>query len=445
MMMKKISSPSIKHSNRERIFVSYPVENFSITKLKMLNWANPFNIFCFLDNHHYPSVYHSHECLLAAGAVDFLSPNQGIAFEAVKKFSDKHQDWMFGHFGYDLKNETEDLVSENEDNIGFGNLFFFVPEIIIELSSDKINIGLLENKHQEIFNQIEKTAIVSRKVKIPATRTIQAKFSKTEYIATVEQLKKHILRGDCYEINFCQEYFIKDLLLDPLGVYIALNAISPNPFAAFYKVNDKFLACASPERYLKRDGNRVFSQPIKGTWKKNNEDEDEDLLNRTRLAQSAKDRSENVMIVDLVRNDLSRICKEGTVRVDELFGIYSYPNLHHLVSSISGELSGTLHWVDMVRATFPMGSMTGAPKKKVMQLIETYEKTRRGIFSGALGYVNPAKDFDFNVVIRTILYNQTNRYLSFSVGSGLTFYSDSEEEYAECLLKMASIKKVLTS
>jgi para-aminobenzoate synthetase component 1 len=151
------------------------------------------------------------------------------------------------------------------------------------------------------------------------------------------------------------------------------------------------------------------------------------------------------MIVDLVRNDLSRICIEGSVRVDELFGIYSYPNLHHLVSSISGDLPARLHWVDMVRATFPMGSMTGAPKKKVMQLIENYEKTKRGLFSGAVGYVTPSKDFDFNVVIRSILYNQTNRYLSFSVGSGLTFYSDSEEEYAECLLKVASIKKVLTS
>lgn len=411
----------------------------------MLNWANPFDIFCFLDNHQYPTAYHSHECLLAAGAVDSLSPDQGFAFDALKRFSDKHQDWMFGHFGYDLKNETEDLVSENEDHIGFEDLFFFVPEIIIELSSHSINIGLLVNRHQEIFDQIQIASIDPGKVKTPQSGGIQARFSKTEYLDAVERLKRHILRGDCYEINFCQEYFIEELLLDPLGVYNALNAISPNPFAAFYKVNDKFLACASPERYLKKDGNRVFSQPIKGTWKKNSVDAGEDLLNRERLAQSAKDRSENVMIVDLVRNDLSRICIEGSVRVDELFGIYSYPNLHHLVSTISGDLPALLHWVDMVRATFPMGSMTGAPKKKVMQLIENYEKTKRGLFSGAVGYVTPAKDFDFNVVIRSILYNQTSRYLSFSVGSGLTFYSDSEEEYAECLLKVASIKRVLTS
>ena len=203
--------------------------------------------------------------------------------------------------------------------------------------------------------------------------------------------------------------------------------------------------CASPERYLKRTGNKILSQPIKGTWEKNVVDLSEDNLNKEKLFNSPKDRSENVMVVDLVRNDLSKICKEGSVKVDELYGIYTFPNLHHMISSITGELKNDMHWTDAIKATFPMGSMTGAPKKRVMELIERYEKTKRGIFSGALGYVTPEKDFDFNVIIRSIFYNQTKKYLSFLVGSGITFYSDPENEYEECLLKVSSIKKVLTT
>ena len=410
----------------------------------MLNWVNSFNIFCFLDNHNYQSAYNSHECLLAAGVIDFLKLNAGNAFYELKQFSDKHNDWIFGHFGYDLKNEIETLVSENADNINFPDLFFFIPEIIIELSNDKINIGLLNNDHNKILNEIEARNVSDYENQISSEKIIQSKFNKEEYIETIEALKKHILRGDCYEINFCQEFFIENILIEPLHVYNFLNSVSPNPFAAFYKINDKFLACSSPERYLKRKGNKILSQPIKGTWKKDFANAKQDNLNKEKLVNSSKERSENVMIVDLVRNDFSRICKEGTVKVEELFGIYSFPNLHHMISSITGELQSQMHWVDIIKATFPMGSMTGAPKKRVMELIEKYEKTKRGIFSGAVGYINPEKDFDFNVVIRSVLYNEAKKYLSFSVGSGITFYSDSESEYEECMLKMSSIKKVLT-
>ncbi|HEY4876731.1 MAG TPA: anthranilate synthase component I family protein [Puia sp.] len=411
----------------------------------MLNWVNPFNIFCFLDNHQYQSSYHSYECLLAAGAIDVLQLNSGDAFKQLREFSDKHSDWMFGHFGYDLKNEIEDLSSKNEDNIGFPDMFFFIPEIIIELSNDKINIGLLNNNHAEIFNQIDAVNISDNKDQASHKINIQSRFGKKEYIEKVEALRKHILRGDCYEINFCQEFFVENILLQSLSVYNLLDSVSPNPFSSFYKINDKFVMCASPERYLKKSGNNILSQPIKGTWQKNIVDLAEDDLNKKKLFNSAKDRSENVMVVDIVRNDLSKICKEGSVKVDELYGIYTFPNLHHMISSITGELKNNMDWTDAIKATFPMGSMTGAPKKRVMELIERYEKTKRGIFSGALGYVTPGKDFDFNVIIRSIFYNQTQKYLSFLVGSGITFYSESENEYAECLLKVSSIKKVLTT
>jgi para-aminobenzoate synthetase component 1 len=168
-----------------------------------------------------------------------------------------------------------------------------------------------------------------------------------------------------------------------------------------------------------------------------------DEQNKEELFHSSKDRSENVMVVDLMRNDLSKICKEGTVNVDELYGIYSFPQVHQMISTISGELKKNISFSEIIQATFPMGSMTGAPKKKVMELIEQYEKTKRGIFSGAVGYISPAGDFDFNVVIRSIMYNSMSGYLSFQTGSAVTFYSDPEKEWDECILKAEAMKKVL--
>ena len=222
-----------------------------------------------------------------------------------------------------------------------------------------------------------------------------------------------------------------------------LCKISPAPFSCYYKLNDRYLICSSPERFLRKRKERIISQPIKGTAKRNLSDQFADENSRWQLMSSPKERSENVMVVDLVRNDLSRICKEGSVQVDELFGIYGFPHLYQMISSISGEMADQLDWVDVIKTTFPMGSMTGAPKKRVMELIEEYEQTKRGLFSGAIGFVSPRGDFDFNVVIRSILYNSSDNYLSFQSGSAITFYSNATEEYKECLLKAAAMKMVL--
>jgi para-aminobenzoate synthetase component 1 len=257
-------------------------------------------------------------------------------------------------------------------------------------------------------------------------------------------LQQHILRGDCYEVNFCQEFYSDNTVIDPLQVYRSLSRESPNPFACYYRLNDKYLLCASPERFLCKVENRLISQPVKGTIGRG-KDAGTDVLNKTALMQSAKDRSENIMVVDLVRNDLSRVCAEGSVQVEELMGIYAFPQVYQMISTVSGEVEKEKRIADLLRATFPMGSMTGAPKKRVMQLIEQYEQTRRGLFSGAVGYISPGKDMDFNVVIRSILYNEANRYLSFQTGSAITYYSRAEDEYEECLLKAEAIKKVLNS
>ena len=422
--------------------ISFPVDDFNIFKIQMLNWVNRFSIFCLLDNRQYDFSKPAFECLLAAGCKTSIEKQAGNAFDGLQEFyAANKNEWFFGHFGYDLKNETEKLYSNHADGIGFNDLHFFVPEIVIQLDDKEVQI-FCENDAKEIYRQITISATeIEQHVKTAVV--IKNKINRENYISIIEKLRQHILRGDCYEINFCQEFFAENTEIDPLFIYSHLTALSPNPFSVFYKFNSRYCLCASPERYLKKEGHKVFSQPIKGTTKRNLQNTAEDEVAKKYLIESSKEKSENVMVVDLVRNDLSRICKAGTVKVDELFGIYSFPQVHQMISTVSGELEEDLNWIDCVKATFPMGSMTGAPKKKVMELIEQYEQTKRGLFSGAIGYVKPGGDFDFNVVIRSILYNAADKYLSFQSGGGITYNSDPALEYEESLLKAKAMMKVV--
>ena len=407
----------------------------------MLNWANRFNIFCLLDNQHYNFTAPAFECLLAVGCKENITANAGTAFDKLKTFCKHNDGWLFGHLAYDLKNETEKLYSKNFDGIGFDDLHFFVPEVVLQLSEKKVTV-FCDGDADKIFAAIQLERVVVTQKKQRAI-VVKNRIAKEEYINTIHKLQQHILRGDCYEINFCQEFFAEDVEIDPLNVYHKLIAISPNPFAALYKVNDRFCICASPERYLKKEGSKIISQPIKGTTKRDLINASKDLQNKNYLLQNEKEKSENVMVVDLVRNDLSKVCRQGTVKVEELFGVYSFPQVHQMISTISGEVKDGVDWVDIIKATFPMGSMTGAPKKSVIELIEQYEQTKRGLFSGTIGYINPDGDFDFNVIIRSIFYNASARYLSFQAGGGITFYSDAQKEYEECLMKVAAMIKVL--
>ena len=407
----------------------------------MLNWVQPFNIFCLLDNSQYHFETPAFECLLAVGCRRKITLSAGAAFDSLKDFCSIEKDWLFGHLGYDLKNETEQLTSSNFDGLHFPDGFFFIPEIVLQLNENRLTI-FCEDDAAIIFESINATdAGIESKAGSPLN--IQNRITHEDYITTVKKIQQHILRGDCYEVNFCQEFYASEATIHPLSVYNSLIAISPNPFAAFYKLDAHYCMCASPERYFKKTGNTIFSQPIKGTSKRNLENPILDEQSRQHLFNSEKEKSENVMVVDLVRNDLSRICKQGSVKVEELFGIYSFPQVHQMISTITGELDAGADWIDVVKTTFPMGSMTGAPKKRVMEIIERYEQTRRGLFSGAIGYVTPEGNADFNVVIRSILYNAKEKYVSFQAGSAITFYSDAEEEYKECLLKVSSMKQVL--
>ncbi|MBP9103047.1 MAG: anthranilate synthase component I family protein [Chitinophagaceae bacterium] len=407
----------------------------------MLNWAKQFGTFCFLDNHQYQIKPHAVECLLAAGVKRSISLNAGTALEQLQGFLDEKHSWLFGHLGYDLKNEIEELSSANASTIKFPDLFFFEPEVVIKLSEKEIFIEAIDPKG--IFKAISEVNINEVIQSDENPLKVESRLSKEEYISTIKKLQQHIVRGDCYEINFCQEFYATNAVIDPVDVYQKLSNISPNPFSALYRMNNQWLICASPERYIKKSGSNILSQPIKGTSIRIRDNDEKDGISRLDLFNSAKDRSENVMVVDLVRNDLAKICEEGSVKVDELYGIYSFPQVHQMISTVSGTLKSKMPFAEIIKATFPMGSMTGAPKKRVMALIEEYEQTKRGIFSGAVGYINPYGDFDFNVVIRSILYNASAKYISLPAGSAITFYSDPEKEWEECLMKAEAMKNVL--
>jgi para-aminobenzoate synthetase component 1 len=419
----------------------FAVDNFSEFRLKMLNWSNRFSIFCMLDNQQYSFNTPAFECILAAGCKKSISASAGNAFTALQQFCNDHNGWLFGHLGYDLKNETEALVSKNRDGIGFADMFFFEPELVVKLCCKGVEITGTTNP-EAVFKEIMQEPVQPGTTNAGSIKP-SSRFTKEDYIEAVKKIQQHIVRGDCYVLNFCQEFFAEDVVLNPVDIYKKLITISPNPFSALYRVNERWCICASPERYIKKEGNRILSQPIKGTAGRHLLDELKDEASRQYLQESEKEKSENVMVVDLVRNDLSKICREGSVKAEDLFGIYSFPQVHQMVSTVTGELKADVDFAAIIKATFPMGSMTGAPKKRVLELVEQYERTKRGLFSGAIGYINPGGDFDFNVVIRSILYNHANRYLSIQTGGAITFYSDAEKEYEECMLKAKAMMQVL--
>jgi para-aminobenzoate synthetase component 1 len=424
------------------ISTEYLIEDKLIFKNKMLNWANRFNIFCFLDNNEYDFQSPSFDCILAAGCKRSIKPAAGNVYANLQQFYNEKPTWLFGHLGYELKNETEKLSDTKKPFINFGAAFFFEPEMIIQVTNGQFSVLNSSMDASVIFKEIssQSESIISPFTTKPVLKN---SVSKQDYIETIKKLQQHIRLGDCYEINFCQQFFAEDVEIDPIEIYRKLAEVSPNPFSGLYRLNDKYCMCASPERYLQKKGNNIISQPIKGTIKRDLQNTADDKLNKENLAKSKKDKSENVMVVDLVRNDLSKICEEGSVKVEELFGIYSFPQVHQMISTITGTVKQHTPWTDIIKATFPMGSMTGAPKKAVLELIDRYESTGRGLFSGSIGYISPDGDFDFNVVIRSIFYDENLKLLSFLAGGGITFYSKAEDEYEESMLKAEAIMKVL--
>lgn len=405
-------------------------------------WSQKFTHVISLDSNEYPQETSEFDFLIAVGSHSEIKITNDL--EQLKTYQTLTKDWLFGYLSYDLKNNIENLESKNFDGLDFPDVFFFQPKKIFFIKGNSLEVSYLSSYESEIEADLKTIGEMDSSLGTPKHDPIKIKLRihKDDYFKKVTRLLEHIRKGDVYEINFCQEFYSEETQIAPVETYFKLNEISKPPFAAFLKLDDSYLLSASPERYLKKSGSKVSSQPIKGTAKRAANEVD-DMLLKEALANDMKEQSENIMIVDLVRNDLSRVALKGSVKVDELCKVYTFEQVHQLISTITCEVETKIHPVDIIRATFPMGSMTGAPKISAMKLIETYEETKRGLYSGAVGYFTPNGDFDFNVVIRSILYNEKNKYVSYSVGGAITAKSDPVKEYEECLVKAKAMREVL--
>lgn len=431
-----------------RTIKSYAVEDPKEFGKKLFRWSRQFEEITWLDSNDYHQQHSSFDAVLAVQAFTAVKTDAHEAFDQLKEYQETTNDWIFGYLSYDLKNDVENLQSLNFDGLGFPELYFFQPQKLFLLKGNSVELHYLRMVDDEMEADLEEIQSISAKAEARTSEAseektaIRPRISKEAYLSKVAEMQRHIHRGDIYEANFCQEFFAENRQIEPFQIFSDLNEISGPPFATFLKLEEHYLLCASPERYLKKEGNTILSQPIKGTARRS-EDRAEDEKIASQLADDPKEQSENVMIVDLVRNDLSRIARKGSVQVDELCKVYTFRQVHQMISTISAQLEEDIPAVEALRVTFPMGSMTGAPKISAMKIIEELEETKRGLYSGAVGYFTPEGDFDFNVVIRSILYNSVKKYVSFSVGGAITAASVPEKEYEECLLKAKAMLQVL--
>lgn len=378
--------------------------------------------------------------LLAFGEGETIILKKNDTLQKLQEFIDQQKgNYLFGYLSYDLKEQLHGLKSENNDGLLFPETYFWKPKYVVNLHKESVDF-LQGEKNSESLNFISQFLEEETDQNFhPHNFVFKARISKEEYITKILKIKEQIQLGNIYELNFCQEYYAENVDIPyEIDTYFKLNTITQAPYSSYFKFGDFDIFCGSPERFLKKEGNKLLSQPIKGTAPRG-VSEEEDVILKNNLANDPKERAENIMIVDLVRNDLSRVASVNSVRVDELCEIYSFETVHQMISSISCDLREGVTFTEILKATFPMGSMTGAPKLRAMELIEELESFKRGLYSGSIGYIKPNGDFDFNVVIRTLLYNQKERYLSCSVGGAITIKSDPEKEYQECLVKVKRI------
>ena len=383
-----------------------------------------------------PKDYVNYDLIAGVDSLNHLRSNKN-SLKSLKNFHNKSKDWLFGYISYNLKNEIESFNNNNQDTND--KIHFFVPKFLLLVKNTTLEVLTYESKENtDKFINISADFEYEKVKKI----TLSCVESKDKYTKKINLIKENIQRGDIYEMNYCVEFFAKNVKIIPQQLFLELNSTTRSPFAAFMKLNDNFILCASPERFLKKKHSSLISQPIKGTSSRGSTiQQDKSLFYK--LNKSEKDISENVMIVDLVRNDLSKISKKSSVHVEDLCNVYGFEYVYQMISTISSQAKSNIHFTDILKSAFPMGSMTGAPKLRAMELIDSYEEKNRNFYSGSLGYIDPNGDFDFNVIIRTIVYNAIQKYLSVGVGGAITAKSDPDLEYKECLIKINPIIKAL--
>lgn len=350
---------------------------------------------------------------------------------ALKAFHNSRSNWLFGYLGYDLKNFTEQVTSENRELVNTPDLYFMEPEILLSICREgKVDILSGMYNFGEPENRGSTTGVVSN---------LKREIIESDFKKNIEEIKQRIKEGDFYEVNYSYP-ITGNYSGDPFWLYRQMREINPVPFAGFIKTEDFSVCCASPERFLKREADHIISEPIKGTTGRSENAEQDSRLKEKLL--SNKNKAENLMIVDLVRHDFSKVAKTGSVRVSKLYDVQTFGTVHQLISTIEADVDSESNSVDIIKACFPMGSMTGAPKIEVMKAIEKLEVYRRGIYSGAIGYFKPNGDFDFNVVIRSAIIQNGN--LVYPVGGAITTDSDPADEWEETEIKARTITKIKT-
>jgi para-aminobenzoate synthetase component 1 len=429
-----------------QLIFTYSEVSFSPEEIrkKALGWAQQYAFVALYESApvHYP--FGGFRNLLAVSNSNLIPSQNQQAFEFLDELLQTQQSTdkrpLFGHLTYELKDELEALESNQAIRFGWPRMQFFRPDVYLEWKETELVIYSQENNPAAILQEILSKGISSEDSDFGIT--LQPRISREKYLKTVDQLRQHIEEGDVYEINFCQEFYAEPVNPDPVELYQKLQRLSPVPFGTFYKSGTTYLLGASPERFFKLQGHNLICQPIKGTAPRGHTPES-DAAAQTALFNSEKERAENMMIVDLVRNDLARACEPGSISVRELFGIYPFRQVHQMISTVEGKLKTDNSLAEAFRALFPMGSMSGAPKMSALQLIEKYESSRRELFSGSIGYIFPDGTADWNVVIRSLQYHAETGYLNAQVGSAITWDSDAIAEYEECLLKASAMNQAL--
>ena len=427
--------------------VSFPfVQTFSEESLpqnwrrRLLAWAESFPYAAIYDScQTQVDRYGRYDWLMGVAAADALRLTRW------EEWAEAPPRWWMGGLPYELKNRFEPkLHTRIPAYVAWPEVAFFSPQILIERS--RVNGGLrvqaetIEGLQAVVGLLSQSLALPATWEELPALRW-QGNFSREGYLAQVERLRAHIREGDFYEINLAQAFHAEVELPHTAALFERLTAISPMPFAGYLQFGDHHLICASPERFLQLNAGQLCSQPIKGTAPRS-ADPEQDAAHRAYLAHSEKEQAENVMIVDLTRHDLHRSCFTGSVEVPHLFEIQAFPQVYQLVSTITGRKRSELTAAQVLAQTFPPGSMTGAPKVMTMTMIDRYEPEGRGLYAGSLGYLTPEGDFDFNVVIRSLIYQAAQQRLSYHVGGAITYDSDPEREYEETLTKAAAIRQL---
>jgi len=345
---------------------------------------------------------------------------------------------VLGYISFEAKKLFEKNTYENCCSDGSELIYFFEPEHIwkeengiwFSLTEEQPNERSVVEDFLSNYKNIEHTRKEEKLV-------FEMLENKQTYFEKIARILEHIQHGNYYETNFCMPLQAKGILNDAFAHFSKMNSTTEAPHAVYFNGENLQLLCTSPERFIQKKGNKIISQPIKGTIKRGaNNTEDEE--NKTLLQTSKKERSENIMIVDLVRNDLSRIAEKASVQVTALCELHTFKTLHHLVSTVEAELPSNITFKEILAATFPMGSMTGVPKISAVQHMEKIEMLDRGLYSGTFGTIEPNGNFDFNVIIRSAIYNKEKKQTTIKVGSAITHASNAEAEYDECLLKAAS-------